>query len=830
MEISFLGGASEVGGSCILIRICNKNILLDCGIRQGNSKDPLPDFKAIQERGELDAIIISHAHMDHIGSLPIISKEYPFAKIYTNRMTKDLMKVLLYDSLKIMNNRELEIPLYAQSDVESMLNRIVTINYMREFEVFEDIKLTLYMAGHIAGASCVYIMSNEGSLFYSGDFSIFAQKTIDGLKVPKLRPDVAIFETTYGDRLHSNREIEEERLLEIIRECEINKGKILIPAFALGRAQEIILIIKKAINKRAIKNIKVYVDGMIKDINRVYKLNPLYLRNSFGKKILRGIEPFYDDNIIPVENNELRNKILEDNKETSVIISSSGMLTGGYSQYYAEKIAPMENGYIVITGYQDEESPGRKLLNLLDVEGERKLQINGKSIPVNCKVEKVGLSAHSDKNEIKSFINLLTPNNIFMVHGNQEIIKSFTKELYKEVRGHLYAPVCGESYDISVKNPRKQLKKQLQYLMKRKEKLDYNNIEILWDFILNHYEQRLFTLEELIYIWNDGVEVEVNYLDTLEKLIIESVYFDNDTRRLFLFKCRTKEEIEEDLKEKDLKPNEINEFIKKYFHEFNFKKASIIYEGKKVVLNFDFPYTVDSSIDKYIENFQNEVGWIVEINSSVNTNAANALIKELFYDADIKKVSFRVEDKKILLTLNSEYDFDKDKLEKFKTITGLELLFTQNSQLAGINSNVYVIESGKKSDLMEQNQALNFIDDGFRHEEFKPYRKSIKLSGKNKYIELFFITSVIGDKYINKLKDLVEHTGWNMCISRSVNQNEIINMANMLCKREGIILKKNPSFNNSDLNLLLKVENIEEDKLKIIKEEFEYKTGCKINW
>lgn len=311
MELSFLGGAYEVGGSSILLNINGKNILLDSGIRQGAAKDPLPDFRTIQEKGGVDAIIISHAHMDHTGSLPIISKEYPNAKIYMNNMTKDLVRVLLQDSLKIMNNREAEIPLYAEIDVQNMLDRVFTINYQVEFPIFDDITITFYNAGHIAGASLVYIKSKEGALFYSGDFSLFSQRTVEGAKVPKLRPDAAIFESTYGDKLHSNRELEEERLINIVNQCVLNKGKMLIPAFALGRAQEIILILKKAINKGQLKKVNIYVDGMIRNINSAYKFNPLYLKNSLGKKILRGVEPFYDDYIKPIEKPNEREEIFK---------------------------------------------------------------------------------------------------------------------------------------------------------------------------------------------------------------------------------------------------------------------------------------------------------------------------------------------------------------------------------------------------------------------------------------------------------------------------------------------------------------------------------------
>ena len=377
MEIDFLGGALEVGGSSILLNIDNKNILMDAGIRQSSAKDNIPNFRAIQDYGGVDAIVISHAHLDHIGCLPIISKEYPEARIYMNNMTKDLLKVLLYDSLKIMNNRDGEIPLYAEIDVKNTLDRVFTINYEVRFSIFEDMYLTFYNAGHIAGASCVYIQSKEGALFYSGDFSVFSQKTVEGAKIPKLRPDVAIVESTYGDRLHSNREIEEKLLVNTVNECIEKQGKMIIPAFALGRAQEVILILKNAMNKGSMKKVKIYVDGMVRDINRTYKNNPLYLRNSLGKKILKGNSPFYNDNIIEVKNTDNREEILSKN-EPLIIISSSGMLTGGPSAFYAEKIASMENGYIVITGYQDEESPGRKILDLLEEneDSERYLNIN----------------------------------------------------------------------------------------------------------------------------------------------------------------------------------------------------------------------------------------------------------------------------------------------------------------------------------------------------------------------------------------------------------------------------------------------------------------------
>ncbi|WP_446897516.1 MBL fold metallo-hydrolase [Clostridium sp. LBM24168] len=826
MEISFLGGAHEVGGSCILLNICNKNILLDCGIRQSSSKDPIPDFKIIQENGGIDAIVISHAHMDHIGCLPIISKEYPMARIYTNVMTKYLMKVLLYDSLKIMNNREIEIPLYAEKDVKSMLSRVFPVNYMVEFSIFQDMKLCFYAAGHIAGASCIYIKSPEGTVFYSGDFSIFSQRTVDGLKLPKLRPDVGIFETTYGDRLHSNREVEEERLIKVVNECALNGGKMLIPAFALGRAQEIILMIKRAINNGKIKGIKVYVDGMIRDINKIYKLGPLYLKNSLGKKILRGMEPFYDDNIIPVKNKENREKIVEDG-ESCIIISSSGMLTGGFSQYYAEKLAPVESSYIIITGYQDEESPGRKLLNLLEKK-DRKLELNGKLIPVRCRVEKVGLSAHSDKGEIKSLIKILSPRNIFMVHGDGKIIENFSKEISCEIRSRVYSPKCGENYCVNINNPRKQISRQIKRIMKEDIPLNKIDMKKLWKFVLDNYGQKFFTVEELAFIWTGCRNLNGNLeaISNFQQNLISSIYFENDMRRLFMFRPKLDYEVAELLKPRELKPNELNDLVNEYFGDFKFKKASFIYGQKNIILNFDFPSIVKRQIYDVMDKFKKDTEWNVEISNSVNINEASSIINKILYGADIKKISYKLDENKVEVNLNSNFYVDKNILEKFTKCTGLKLIFKLPVK---VMDKEVTLENNKSGTAMEQNKALNLIDSVFKDKEFKPYRKSIKSNKGEKYIELGFITPMIGKKYENDITELGNITGWSMKISSSVNQNQIINGIKLLCSIQNVRLKKNPSFNIVDLTVTLKLKNSEpEEKVQLIKEKIEHDTGCTV--
>ncbi|GCD11522.1 MBL fold metallo-hydrolase [Clostridium tagluense] len=827
MKLSFLGGAYEIGASCILFEIDNKNILMDSGIRQSATKDPLPDFRTIQEMGGVDAIIISHAHLDHIGSLPMISKEYPSARIYMNNMTKDLVRVLLYDSLKIMNNRDAEIPLYAEVDVENMLNRIFTVNYEVPFEILDNLKLTFYNAGHIAGASCIYLQGSEGSLFYSGDFSLFSQKSVEGAKVPRLRPDIGIFECTYADKLHSNREIEEDRLIDIVNDCTRNSGKMIIPAFALGRAQEVILILKKAMNSKKLKKVNIYIDGMVKDINRVYKFNPLYLKNTLGKKVLRGVEPFYDDNIIPVKNKEQRETLL-DSKESCIIISSSGMLTGGPSQFYAEKIAAMDNGYIVITGYQDEESPGRKLLNLLETNKEdRTLEINGKIIPVKCRVERVGLSAHGDKSEIQALIAKLTPDNVFLVHGDSEVINTFANEAAKDIRGKLFAPKSGECFDIEIKTPRKQLSKQIPFVMKSKEPLNKENIKLLWSFVYEKYRDKFFTIEELTFIWGGSKILKVSEVDNFRFQLLDSPYFESDLRRLFLFKARTSEDVRLDLEPKTLKANEITALAFECLSAFKYKKLGLNQEERVAILYFDFPKSVDNSIHKTIKELEEKTGWKFEINEQINLQSSDNLIKSLLKNADIKKISCHLNENKIVVALKSSFEISTE-LEEFKNLTGVNLVVqSESTDLSNsMSTDIDAIFNEHNKAPLEQNVAFQLIDDAFMYEEFKPYKKSIKHNHIGKFIELTFISPIIGRKYLHKFEALSKEIAWNINIATSVNQNAIINLAVQLCDENKVNLKKNPAFNGAALKVILKCENIDEDIFLKIKETFEYNTGC----
>ncbi|MFT9496801.1 MBL fold metallo-hydrolase [Anaerosolibacter sp.] len=827
MKMIFCGGAGEVGASCIFLEIDGKRILLDSGIRMNKGKDNLPDFHLIQEAGGLDVILISHAHMDHTGSLPIISREYPEARIYMTHMTKGLVKVLLYDSLKIMNRGEEEIPIYAEKHVLDMLDRIVCYSPQFTFRPFEDkeIRITFYPAGHIAGAVMIFVEGEEGSVLYTGDISGTDQRTVNGASLPKLRPDVVVMETTYGDKLHSNREVEEKRLIDSVRETILKGGKILIPAFALGRAQEVILILKKAMSKGELPKFKLYVDGMVKDINRVYKMYPNYLKNPLAKKVFKGTEIFYDEHIMVVENNEMRNDIVS-MAEPLCIVASSGMLTGGPSALYAEKLGADEKNFIAITGYQDEEAPGREILQLLeDSEKERTININGKMILLKCGIGRYGLSAHADKGELLGILHRTTPKKLFLVHGDREIIENFGKWLNGEIRTNIYAPISGEMMNFSIINQRKQLsrKEKITPLNKGEEALA-DDLEELWRYL---YSQRgdlhAYSAEELLEIWT-GKEPSSERVEYFKDTLNVSKYFTPDLRKMFLYKPVP----EEELKNQENSLMEVNQMLK-YVEEI-FPKESYLYkkgarqEEKRAILYFSFPTMARDKYGHLMQKVEETTGWKVEMNSECNLIEAEGVLKSLLpQDVTIKKFSFFREKGCFLIELDKHVeDFDEVR-QKFKGITGLDV----NLKSVGAQGSGMILKPLDHKNAMEQNKAFEYIEDVFQLEPHQIYKKSKKTDADGRaYIELVFITPEVGKRYDHIIEKLQEDTGWPMVIGENPNQNEIIKVVKGLCHRYGVNLLKNPGIFTVEKMVKIKIEaSITGEVKQELQESFIEETG-----
>lgn len=861
MKLHFLGGAMEIGGSCIYLNIAGKKILMDCGIRQSGSKDPLPDFAAIQAHGGLDAILVSHAHMDHIGTLPIISKAYPDARIYMTAMSADLTRVLLYDSLKIMNYREDEIPHYTEQDVLSMLNRITPVRYQTATQISDGFTVTFYPAGHIAGAACINITTDEGTVFYSGDFSSFSQRTIEGIHIPKLRPDISIVETTYGTRLHSNRQVEEHRLVSLVSECIKSRLKILIPCFALGRAQEVLLILRAAIQNKDIPAVPVYVDGMVRDINTMYTRNPTFLKNALARRILKGNEPFYTKEIQPVAPNQKRDELLT-GSDPVIIVSSSGMLTGGPSAQYAQKLVSSENACIIITGYQDEESPGRQLLNLLEASSspekagtesgvtknalpERKLTIDGTSYPVRCRIEQVGLSAHGDKAEITALLNRLSSRRVFLVHGNEDVIHELGTELASEdFRRHVYLPECGQEYEVTLHTKRKQLSFVPSFTMQKSKAFSSDDAVLLWNYWRAHYPGKRFPVSQIAFIWYGKKITDDSVLQEMQDILLNSLYFSPNARQLFLFEANSEEDVAQALAPRELTMQDIEAYIQKIFAGYDYRRIGFYTDARKALLLFDYPDSLDTEdFNRRAHQLEAETGWTAAINPSMNHSAAGGLLHTLFSDR-LGKVSYYNERKCYAVTLTSASEDNETAGTEFCRVTGWSLII--NGQLYGKAGLKYPDNPDTKTDLqekmefspsspcpepIEQNLAFSCIDCEFSSIPGKPEKKSLKHDTVGKYIELNFLSPEIGLRSRDVIQRCANQTGWRIRIADKVNQTALFQNAVSLCTKYGIGLKKNPSYLPLEKTISLKLSTeIDPEIITKMQEEFFKKTGCPCNF
>lgn len=442
MKVSVLGGGNEVGASCLHIEIAGTKLLIDAGMRM-HGDHPLPALGMLEDLGAPDVVLVTHAHADHIGALPIVHALYPNCPIYATPPTVDLMKIMMTDSYKILEQRSKEantLPPYTDKQVDSLLQSLLLFPANGELTIGQ-VKIKSYRAGHILGAVMFLIEGDGEKLFVTGDLSFKAGRTINGAEVlHDIQPDVLIMESTYGNRTHTDRNTEETRLAMDVSEVVANGGFALVPAFALGRAQEILLILQDYMDKGLIPEFPIYVDGLVTPISKVYKQYPHFLKGPVAYRIKNNGDVFLTEGRCKAVHPKEREGILQG--KPGCIVASSGMLIGGASSWYAQKLVTNEKNAIFITGYQDEESPGKKLLNIADGL-ETQIELNGVNYPVNCQVGKYGLSAHADASEMNRFVQALQPTYTLLVHGDDG-----AREQLSNVLDSKYHPILVENGEV----------------------------------------------------------------------------------------------------------------------------------------------------------------------------------------------------------------------------------------------------------------------------------------------------------------------------------------------------------------------------------------------
>ncbi|MBA2861347.1 MBL fold metallo-hydrolase [Methanococcus maripaludis] len=410
----FHGGCHQIGKSCVEINTKKSKILIDCGMDP--SDNGLPDITD----SDVDAVLVSHAHLDHCGAIPYFN----FKKIYCNPPTADLMYNVWKDTVSLSKT-------YREEDIKKSMDVIKTVNYREEKQVTPDIKMKMYDAGHILGSSSLYLDIDGKKLLYTGDINEIETRTLRAADTDFDEIDTIIIESTYGSPLDIKpaRKVLEKQLIDEISETIENGGKVIIPVFAVGRSQEIIVVINNYMKSGALKEVPIYINGSLTHTTGMYMGYSDWLNPKIKNAIENRINPF--GNLIKGGDEAF-------SKEPCIIISTSGMVQGGPVLQYLSLLKNPRNK-IILTGYQAEGTIGRSL-----EEGATEVKPFKRAIPVNGKVVKIEFSAHADYNSLLRFMKKIPqPSKAIVMHGERYQALSLAMTIWKTLKIPALAPSIG---------------------------------------------------------------------------------------------------------------------------------------------------------------------------------------------------------------------------------------------------------------------------------------------------------------------------------------------------------------------------------------------------
>lgn len=458
MKITFLGAAGGVTGSKHLVETNDKKILLDCGSFQGRRADSYEaNSKLPTELNKIDLVILSHAHADHCCSLPLLVKNGYNKNIYTTPATADIASLIMLDSAKIQENDYEHLkkygvvgafpPIYSDEDVLKTSRLFKDVPYHQKQKITAGTTFEFYDAGHILGSAITVLKSEGKTLVYTGDLGNTGVPILPDPEKITEPIDIIISESTYGDRKHTPIRDAYDILKDAIKQAVEDKSKIIVPAFALGRTQELIYVLHKLHKDGEIPEIPIFVDSPLSNsITEVFKkYNSSFDKETWQEFINNGESPFSFSRLNYIKT-VTESKMLNDKIGPLVIIASSGMIEGGRILHHVKNNVENSKNTILLTGYQAENTLGNKLEN-----GAEKIKIYGEEYNVRARILKLAeLSAHADQTGLLNFIlHAKELKKLFLVHGETEATTSFA-ELVKSKLPNLeiIIPTLGENFDL----------------------------------------------------------------------------------------------------------------------------------------------------------------------------------------------------------------------------------------------------------------------------------------------------------------------------------------------------------------------------------------------
>ncbi len=470
LRITALGGFREVGRSAILVETAESRVLLDFGFNPSapSVKQMMPRLDALGiSPEEIDAVVLTHAHLDHCGLIPFLFKYGYQGPVYATKATRDLMVLLQLDLLDISKREGKPLP-YDIKDVHKALLHTIPLKYGEVTDITPDIRITLYNAGHILGSAMVHMHVGSGlhNIVYTGDFKFGRTRLLNKAHTEFPRVDTLIMESTYGGVVQKPRKEAEEEFINLIKKTIERKGKVLIPALAVGRAQEVMVIIAFAMQSGALPEVPVYIEGMINEVTAIHTAYPELLSREVREKIYSAENPFTYKTFKVLEGKTARADIVE-SEEPCIIIATSGMLTGGPAVEYFRLMAPDPKNTLIFVNYQVEGTLGRKIKDRMESDSpikEVNVVVGDKieTIRINMEVHSVeGFSGHSDHRQLLAYLANINPKpkRIILNHGEPEAIRALANSISKKIQKktlplpqdiELYAPRVLDSLSLVI--------------------------------------------------------------------------------------------------------------------------------------------------------------------------------------------------------------------------------------------------------------------------------------------------------------------------------------------------------------------------------------------
>ena len=466
MKIQFYGAAQEVTGSQHLLSVNGKKILLDCGLYQGRRKEAFEINRNLPfNPAEIDVMLLSHAHIDHSGNIPNLVKNGFKGKIYTTSATVDLCQIMLRDSAHLQERdvmfvnkkrtkqgKNLFEPLYTEEDVEEAMSNFIGIQYDKATEVVPNVTATWRDAGHILGSAGISLEIKENGkltrLGFSGDIG---RPEMPVIRDPNILTDldILIMESTYGNRLHPVVPEVEEEVASTIKEVIGRGGKVIVPAFAVGRTQLLVYVLHKLINENRIPLFPIYVDSPLAvNATEVHRFHPECFDRETYRVFIRNYEDPFGFNRLTYIRDVEQSKELNDKKEPCMIISASGMAEGGRILHHLKNNIGNKNNLILFVGYAAKETLARKIM-----EGEPEVNILGDAHKVKAQIKSIDyFSAHADQKGLLDYLKFSPSKklkNIFLVHGEEEQALPLREKILSKGYENVNYPKKGNVFEMS---------------------------------------------------------------------------------------------------------------------------------------------------------------------------------------------------------------------------------------------------------------------------------------------------------------------------------------------------------------------------------------------